>query len=266
MYVFRECSKFTSVFTLCALSVDRFLATFHQLGRYRQLRVGVALCSSIWLGCLALSSPYWLFGATVARTRRPPAAMARGDVTTPTGNVTAHALNETLLPAPLMTADEFGSHFYDDDDFLSNLDIDSDPEVNDLDLDLDLDPGKSQRHAELVPVVKTTCKLVWPSVRYRKSWTYALLVIGMFVPLIAIAIFNVLLIYRMRTLNRNKQKAGIQRMRRLTDIARMVLAVVIIFAVCQLPYHIMEIISVQVTPLHGHFTVEIDQSKFNFAY
>ena len=192
--------------------------------------------------------------------------MARGDVTTPTGNVTAHALNETLLPAPLMTADEFGSHFYDDDDFLSNLDIDSDPEVNDLDLDLDLDPGKSQRHAELVPVVKTTCKLVWPSVRYRKSWTYALLVIGMFVPLIAIAIFNVLLIYRMRTLNRNKQKAGIQRMRRLTDIARMVLAVVIIFAVCQLPYHIMEIISVQVTPLHGHFTVEIDQSKFNFAY
>jgi len=32
MYVFRECSKFTSVFTLCALSVDRFLATFHEPG------------------------------------------------------------------------------------------------------------------------------------------------------------------------------------------------------------------------------------------
>jgi len=105
--------------------------------------------------------------------------------------------------------------------------------------------------------MKTTCKLVWPSVRYRKTWTYTALVLGLFVPLVAIAIFNVLLVYRMRTLNRNKQKAGVQRMRRLTDIARMVLGrriisarmvlvVVIIFAVCQLPYHVMEIISVQV--------------------
>jgi len=49
-------------------------------------------------------------------------------------------------------------------------------------------------------------------------------VLGLFVPLVAIAIFNVLLVYRMRVLNRNKQKAGVQRMRRLTDVARMVLA------------------------------------------
>jgi len=109
----------------------------------------------------------------------------------------------------------------------------------------DLDPERSPRRVDLLPA-KTTCKLVWPSVRYRKTWTYSFLVVGLFVPLVAIAIFNVLLIYRMRTLNRNKQKAGVQRMRRLTDIARMVLAVVIIFAVCQLPYHVMEIISVQV--------------------
>ena len=94
--------------------------------------------------------------------------------------------------------------------------------------------------------MKTTCKLDWPSVRYRKTWTYSFLVVGLFVPLVAIAIFNVLLVYRMRVLNRNKQKAGVQRMRRLTDVARMVLAVVVIFAVCQLPYHVMEIISVQV--------------------
>jgi len=78
------------------------------------------------------------------------------------------------------------------------------------------------------------------------TWTYSFLVVGLFVPLVAIAIFNVLLVYRMRVLNRNKQKAGVQRMRRLTDVARMVLAVVVIFAVCQLPYHVMEIISVQV--------------------
>lgn len=32
-YVFRECNKFASVFTLMALSVDRFLASFHDLSR-----------------------------------------------------------------------------------------------------------------------------------------------------------------------------------------------------------------------------------------
>jgi len=80
-------------------------------------------------------------------------------------------------------------------------------------------------------------------------------VLGLFVPLVAIAIFNVLLVYRMRVLNRNKQKAGVQRMRRLTDVARMVLAVVIIFAVCQLPYHVIEIISLQV--------VAVNKDRFN---
>ena len=123
-----------------------------------------------------------------------------------------------------------------------DLDLDTYHKV-DLDRDHDLDPERSGMRAELV---KTTCKLVWPSVWYRKTWTYTALVVGLFVPLVAIAIFNMLLIYRMRTLNRNKQKAGVQRMRRLTDVARMVLVVVVIFAVCQLPYHVMEIISVQV--------------------
>lgn len=91
-----------------------------------------------------------------------------------------------------------------------------------------------------------TCKVKWPNVGHRKMWAYTFLVVGLFVPLVAIAIFNVLLIYRMKTLNSNKQKTGAQRMRRLRDVARMVLAVVLIFAVCQLPYHVMEIISVQV--------------------
>ena len=99
-------------------------------------------------------------------------------------------------------------------------------------------------------MVKKTCKLKWPSVRYRKTWTYSFLVLGLFVPLVAIAIFNVLVIHRMRKLNRNMQRTGVQRMRRLTEAARMVLAVVIIFAVCQLPYHVIEIISLQVARVH----------------
>ena len=93
MFVFRECSKFTSVFTLCALSVDRFLATFHQLGRYRRISVGLAVCACIWLACLVVSSPYWIFGSADERTRRSAAAAAAtgSDVIAPTGNATAHA-------------------------------------------------------------------------------------------------------------------------------------------------------------------------------
>jgi len=114
-----------------------------------------------------------------------------------------------------------------------------------VDLENDLDPERSDRQDDPI-VVKMTCKVKWPNVGYRKMWAYTFLVVGLFVPLVAIAIFNVLLIYRMKTLNSNKQKTGAQRMRRLRDVARMVLAVVLIFAVCQLPYHVMEIISVQV--------------------
>jgi len=59
--VFRECNKFASVYTLVALSVDRFLATFHQFGRFRQIRNGLVACVTIWLICVALSTPYWLY-------------------------------------------------------------------------------------------------------------------------------------------------------------------------------------------------------------
>ena len=63
--VFRECNKFASVYTLVALSVDRFLATFHQFARFRQIRCGVLACAAIWTVCLALSTPYWLYSQVV---------------------------------------------------------------------------------------------------------------------------------------------------------------------------------------------------------
>jgi len=67
--VFRECNKFASVYTLVALSIDRFLATFHQFGRFRQIRSGLAACAAIWTICLILSTPYWLFSHVVHTTR-----------------------------------------------------------------------------------------------------------------------------------------------------------------------------------------------------
>ena len=67
--VFRECNKFASVYTLVALSIDRFLATFHQFGRFRQIRCGLAACAAIWTICLVLSTPYWLFSKVVHTSR-----------------------------------------------------------------------------------------------------------------------------------------------------------------------------------------------------
>ena len=162
MFVFRECSKFTSVFTLCALSVDRFMATFHQLGRYRQIRVGVAVCTSIWVACLVVSSPYWIvgvavctsiwvaclvvsspywiFGSTAERTRRTPAApVATGsDVIDQAGNTTtAHALgsayNEYLL------ASHVDPEFDQEYDLVRAFELDP---GGDLNYDNDLDPEK----------------------------------------------------------------------------------------------------------------------------
>ena len=141
MFVFRECSKFTSVFTLCALSVDRFMATFHQLGRYRQIRVGVAVCTSIWVACLVVSSPYWIFGSTAERTRRtPPATVATGsDVIAQTGNTTtAHALgsayNDYLL------ASHADAEFDQEYDLVGGFDLDP---GGDLNYDDDLEPEKA---------------------------------------------------------------------------------------------------------------------------
>lgn len=57
-YVFRECNKFASIFTLTALSIDRFLATYHNLGHLRKIGVGIAVCFGIWVVCLAGCAPY----------------------------------------------------------------------------------------------------------------------------------------------------------------------------------------------------------------
>lgn len=68
--VFRECNKFSSLLTLMALSVDRYLATFPAMGRYRQVRFGPVVCTGIWIVCLGLSMPYWMFSTTVVARGR----------------------------------------------------------------------------------------------------------------------------------------------------------------------------------------------------
>jgi len=181
--VFRECNKFASVYTLVALSIDRFLATFHQFGRFRQVRSGLAACAAIWTICLVLSTPYWLFSrAVLTRTNR------------------------------------------------------------------------------------FSCKIQWPSMTIHRVWTYCSLLAGLLVPFIIITTFSVLLLRRVqgRTTAAPGQSAArvsmgrsgavdmmsagrLERLARLnSSMTRVVLVIVVMFGVCQLPYHVMEVTSLVV--------------------
>ena len=142
-YVFCDCSKFTSVFTLCALSVDRFLATFHQLSRYRQIRVGLGVCTSIWIACLVVSSPYWIYGSTTVRRQRAHAATG-SDVIAQTGNATTtHGIDTTYNDTMLgrLEHPDFDlkidlDNFENDYDLANAFEYDAD-QGNDLGGDLD---------------------------------------------------------------------------------------------------------------------------------
>ena len=184
--MFRECNKFASVYTLVALSIDRFLATFHQFGRFRQIRCGLAACAAIWTICLMLSTPYWLFSQVVHTSANRP-----------------------------------------------------------------------------------SCKIKWPSMTVHRVWTYCSLVLGLLAPFIVIATFSVLLLRRVR--GRTGGAAGgaastaarmsmgctgaadrmsttrLERLNRLnSSMTRVVLVIVAMFGVCQLPYYVMEVISLVV--------------------
>ena len=179
-YVFRECNKFASVFTLMALSVDRFLATFHTMGRFRQIRIGMAVCAGIWIFCLVLCTPYAYFGNAV----------------------------------PSQTG--------------------------------------------------SSCKIDWPKKQnlwYRKTWAYVQLVVGVVLPFSVIAIFNVLLLTRIRRRStpgadvcqsgRHLQRASahavsLERDRLNSSMTRVVLVIVLMFAICQIPYHIYEFVSIRI--------------------
>lgn len=179
-YVFRECNKYASLLTLMTLSVDRYLATYTTMGRFRQIRVGVGLCVAIWAICLVLSTPYWLFSGTV---------------------------------------------------------------------------NKGQR---------VICLIEWPNddnMFYRQMWMYIQLVFGIVVPFAVIAIFNVLLLRRVRgrTAGPNQhqyhhpgegprsQQAPVKRRNQMnSSMTKVILVIVVLFAVCQLPYLFNQILSIQI--------------------
>lgn len=193
--VFRECNKYASVLTLVALSIDRFLATFHQFGRFRQIKCGVIACIIIWFICLVMSTPYWLY-ADVVTTK----------------------------------------------------------------------------------VNRYSCLILWPNLAnfhqsdFRRLWAYFQLIFGLLVPFAVIATFSILLLKRMRHhSDKAAAAASRHRMRPSSDagqqtsrlesennqvtsrllrrnqanssMTRVVLAIVVTFGVCHLPYHVNEVIA-----------------------
>jgi len=118
------------------------------------------------------------------------------------------------------------------------------------------------------------CVVGWPWTGWiaaQRAWTYGHLLIGVVVPLVVIAVANVLLLQRLRLFagrttsvrrgalrtlgtaaavstelprTHGDADSSVRRQRASRNMARLVLAIVIIFVVCQLPYHIIEVFDV----------------------
>lgn len=72
-YALRESNKFVGVLLLVALSVDRYAATFYNLGLLRTIQVGKRVCVLSWASALVLTAPYWLYAGTVSTDDGPSA-------------------------------------------------------------------------------------------------------------------------------------------------------------------------------------------------
>ena len=64
----REVNRYASVYTLVALSVDRFLASFYYCARWRTPFKGKAICVLIWTVALGVSVPYVIFSEVVPQS------------------------------------------------------------------------------------------------------------------------------------------------------------------------------------------------------
>jgi len=105
-----------------------------------------------------------------------------------------------------------------------------------------------------------SCQVRWPwagQVAAQRAWTYGHLLIGVVVPLVIIAVANVLLLHRLRSFAghstgvrrgtsaclSSQGNSSVRRQRASQNMARLVLAIVFIFIVCQLPYHVIEVLT-----------------------
>jgi len=64
-YLGRDVSKFASVFTLVALTVDRCVASYSGFAHLRTIRVGKIVCALVWITCAVISTPYLMYAGTI---------------------------------------------------------------------------------------------------------------------------------------------------------------------------------------------------------
>lgn len=99
------------------------------------------------------------------------------------------------------------------------------------------------------------CSLVWQlTTQARRAWTYSQLTLGLALPLAVIVGANAVLVYRLRRRSASRPGSSLEGSRRTGSsgglpsfgpvaMAKLVIIVVGVFVGCQLPYHVVEIMS-----------------------
>ncbi len=62
---------YASIFTMVLMSIDRYLAVVHPLSsiRYRTIRNAGCVCVALWILCVIVMMPYWIYAKSLAQSR-----------------------------------------------------------------------------------------------------------------------------------------------------------------------------------------------------
>lgn len=62
---------YASIFTMVLMSIDRYLAVVHPLSsiRYRTTKNAWCVCIALWVICVTIMMPYWIYAKTMTQTR-----------------------------------------------------------------------------------------------------------------------------------------------------------------------------------------------------
>lgn len=116
---------------------------------------------------------------------------------------------------------------------------------------------------------RVSCKLDWPLrgyLFYHQVWLYIQLALGIVVPFAVIAVFNVLLLRRVRGRTTGPKQhqyhhpddqakrvtghVNRRRDRMNSDMTKVILVILVLFGACHLPYHIYQLLSLHVMARH----------------